>query len=145
MKKSIVATSLTLLALSFFQCKCDDDSSNDCVCIEIYAPVCGDDGIVYDNSCYAECAGVTYTDGFCVETRDGFVRNLGDPAVDGCGWVIELLFSDVIVGYRPDKLAEEFKVDGLEVTVEYKQTLEQSPCGKLQTIPVIKIFSIQEK
>ena len=34
--------------------------SNDesCVCIEIYAPVCGADGETYSNSCHAECKNV---------------------------------------------------------------------------------------
>ena len=40
-----------------------------CMCTRIYMPVCGEDKKTYGNSCEAECAGVKYTGGACLETE----------------------------------------------------------------------------
>ena len=36
-----------------------------CICPQIYMPVCGEDNKTYSNSCVAECAGVKFTMGAC--------------------------------------------------------------------------------
>ncbi|MBA3899870.1 MAG: hypothetical protein H0X62_06610 [Bacteroidetes bacterium] len=46
--------------------KCKPRQKPDCVCIQIYDPVCGCDGKTYGNSCMAECNSIyEYTKGEC--------------------------------------------------------------------------------
>ena len=42
-----------------------DPEDTTCVCGQIYAPVCGDDGVQYSNSCEAECESVSFVTGEC--------------------------------------------------------------------------------
>ena len=68
---------ITFLSIFITSCSSEDKIEDSCidesiieefgVCIEIYQPVCGCDGITYPNSCYAaNFNGITsYTDGAC--------------------------------------------------------------------------------
>ena len=134
---------IVFLVLLFTQCKSDDDNA-ECVCTEEFSPVCGDDGVTYGNACFAECEGVTYTVGYCPETADGLVRDLGDPALDGCGWVLEIPVNNEVVTVRPDELGDLFKVDSLAVRVDFKQTLETSVCGLSGFIPVVEVLGMEQ-
>lgn len=140
---------LLISALIFFaQCTkkitTGQSSNGDCICMEIYQPVCGKDGKEYSNSCYADCANVKYKEGPCPIEGTGKVMYLGDPKVDGCGWVIASMKDGKILNLRANKLEEKYKEQGVSVKITYKPTLEKSPCGRGSQIPIIDIVKIQK-
>jgi hypothetical protein len=36
-----------------------------CVCVQLWMPVCGENGKTYSNSCFTNCAGVKFVQGSC--------------------------------------------------------------------------------
>lgn len=58
-------------------------------------------------------------------TGSGLILYYGDPAVDGCGWVIEV--KDIT--YSPTNLDPKFKKDSLEVILNYRILKSIWNCG----------------
>jgi hypothetical protein len=40
-------------------------SIRDCVCADVWMPVCGKNGKTYSNACFAKCAGINFHQGSC--------------------------------------------------------------------------------
>ena len=77
----------------------------------------------------------------CNSCEDAFIRYYGDPALDGCGWVVDV--SSTI--YMPNNLAPEFQVDSLKVRIKYK-VLERVNCGLVKDAhPGMSIEEIHKK
>lgn len=55
----------------------------------------------------------------------GLILDYGDPAVDGCGWMIEI---NKLV-YSPKSLDSSFRKDGLKVIIDYQQLSTIWNCG----------------
>ncbi len=56
---------------------------------------------------------------------NGLVLYYGDPAVDGCGWMIKI---DTVV-YAPINLDANFQKDSLKVVVDYQTLKSTWNCG----------------
>lgn len=125
-----------------FNSSCKKDDAN-CVCIEIYDPVYGDDGKTYSNSCYAECAGVNYCQEDCPIETNAKILDLGSITLDGCGWVVQIEVNGTMQDHRADSLATDFQQNELDVKIKYKETTDQSVCGLAGMIPVIELISIE--
>lgn len=73
--------------------------------------------------------------------HDAIIIDSGDPAQDGCGWLVRINSED----YKPVNLPEKFEVDDLAVIVTYNVLKEKGDCDIPNSIRQIDIKKIVEK
>jgi len=113
-------------------------SAIDCVCPDLYNPVCGANGENYANPCSAECEKMPYTYGECPVTAIGTGKFTGDTL---CGFIIQVLDQK----YKSQLLADEFKKNGIIVTVRYRRLIDVYDClSQNISYQEINILSIEE-
>lgn len=76
-----------------------------------------------------------------LEITKATIIDSGNPALDGCGWLVRTPSED----YKPVNLPVEFEVDGLTVTVTYMILKEKGDCDAPNSIRQINIKKIVEK
>lgn len=68
----------------------------------------------------------------------GLIRDSGEVAVDGCGWIIEIN----ALPYSPTNLSDDFKQDSLEVEIDFEESGGSFQCGFSTTLKQINIKEI---
>ena len=95
--------------------------------------------LILFSSCKSKKESVSHAS--CESCEDAIIRFYGEPASDGCGWVVKA--SETI--YMPKNLLPEFYIDSLKVRIKYK-VLERVNCGLLKDAhPSIFIEEIYKK
>jgi len=116
-------------------------TNQDCVCPEVYSPVCGENKKTYSNSCLAECDDVNYVSGECPVYGIGTVKFSGDSI---CGYYISIF--DVL--YKPEEqFSGEFLVQDKVVSLQYRRLnlyyTCDAPYNHVQLIQILQIESLQ--
>jgi hypothetical protein len=75
---------------------------------------------------------------------NAIVINEGDPAADGCGWLIKTA-TDTI--FHPTNLSTKYQVDSLKIHINYHKLADKFECGGIPEslnggIPEIQIDAI---
>lgn len=78
------------------------------------------------------------------EIKDTFTQGvvIDKSSTEGCGFVIQITLDEKQVNLEPLSLADEFKVNGLEVEIDYEMSRRATKC--IGALPVT-INSIQKK
>lgn len=69
----------------------------------------------------------------------GTVLYTGEPAADGCGWLIKI--NDVT--YSPDNLSSYFKINNIQVKIKYTVSEADYVCGWGTKMKYIHLYDIR--
>jgi hypothetical protein len=76
--------------------------------------------------------------------KDGMIKYC--PPIDHCNdYMIIFEINQFEKYYKPDRLSNDFKIDGLRVKVTYRISEEKHNCGFGGYVPVIEILKIRRK
>lgn len=71
---------------------------------------------------------------------NGTVKDFGEPAADGCGWVIEI--GNEI--FKPINLDAQFEQDQLPIRLDYQKLNSKANCGfQIDAYDEIEILAIE--
>jgi hypothetical protein len=133
--KLFANTAVVLTCSLFFLLNSCSNAELACVCGEVLQPVCGSDGQSYANPCYAECAGVTYSEMQCEETLNLVLFNDG-----ACG----LLFLGEKETLKPDTIPSTFLSLERPLMVTFRRETEFITCkDNGNIIQLIEVLEIQ--
>ncbi len=118
----------------------DKDLIYECNCGSLYRPVCGRNGVTYINSCFAECAGVTFVAGQCSATTqteepaDTLVAET-DPIVvvdetaepDPIMEVDSFILEEPIIDEEVEPVFGEVPVDSTDIDLPIDSNLVEEP------------------
>jgi len=73
MKGILTIVSVLFMVIAFSACNkkrtatnCSEKVKDECICTQVYEPVCGCNNITYSNECEAQCHGISdFTAGAC--------------------------------------------------------------------------------
>ena len=110
----------------------------ECLCTDIYDPVCGANNKSYGNPCEAECDNVKYIKGECPVSGIGQVVFSGDST---CGFLVNILGQS----YKPDTILPQFRIEGLNVSLYYRRLMDFESCFyPVEEFQVIHILEMEK-